>query len=118
MITELSLHTGGQHHVFMFVDVKDRTREIHSGSAVYAEVFLEEVPSELRDTTILCSEDVCEELYPQVGNWQIHWHQYMPGQWFSKTYPEFESVWNCEMIVHYTGNCFHLLDQVMGSRDG
>jgi hypothetical protein len=112
MITELSLQTGGEYQVFLFVNVKDQSEKIHADPQAYERVLNRAVPPELRSITILWSEDICQDMYPEVGDWKVHWHQYMPVQWFSKLHPEFEFIWNWEMDVRYTGNYYNLLNRI------
>ena len=47
-----------------------------------------------------------------IGDWQVYWHQFMPLQWFSKSFPEFDFVWNWETDARYTGNHYHFLEQM------
>jgi hypothetical protein len=112
MVTELSLQTGGEYEVFLLVNVKDRSQPIFSNTSAYRKTLERIVPKELREIAILWSEEICEKLYPDVGDWQVYWQQFMPVQWFSEMHPHFDYVWNWEMDVRYTGNHYHLLSQV------
>ncbi|TKA72756.1 hypothetical protein B0A49_04595, partial [Cryomyces minteri] len=67
---------------------------------------------EFRDISILWNEKLCTEWYPGIGDWQVYWHQFMPLQWFSKTHPEFDYVWNWETDARYVGNHYHFLEQI------
>jgi hypothetical protein len=112
MIMELSLQTGGEYQVFLMVNIKDRSEPIFSDPKAYKRMLRRVVPRELRDITILWSEEICEKLYPDVGDWQVYWQQWMPVQWFSRNNPQFDYVWNWEMDVRYIGNHYHLLTQI------
>lgn len=112
MITELALQTGGEYQVFLMVNVKDRSKPIFSDRREYRKALQKIVPKELQDIAILWSEEICERLYPDVGDWQVYWQQFMPVQWFSESHPEFDYVWNWEMDVRYIGNHYHFLSQV------
>ncbi|KAK3080822.1 hypothetical protein LTS18_012819 [Coniosporium uncinatum] len=112
IITELSLRSGGEYQVFLFVNVKDRSEKIFDDPEVYESVLRKAVPQELRSIAILWNEDTMKAWYPDVGDWQVYWNQFMCVQWFSKTHPEFDFVWNWEMDVRYTGNHFHLLSKL------
>lgn len=112
MITELSLLSGGEYQVFLFLNVKDKNADIFSNQTLRDEVLRANVPRELHNITILWTERVCEEWYPKVGDWQVYWHQFMPLQWFSKTHPEFDFVWNWEIDARYTGNHYQFLQSV------
>jgi Protein of unknown function (DUF3405) len=112
MITELALHTGGEYEVFLLVNVKDRSQPIFSDAKAYRALLEKVVPKELQEIAILWSEEICERLYPDVGDWQVYWQQFMPVQWFSQTHPHFDFVWNWEMDVRYTGNHYHFMSQI------
>lgn len=75
---------------------------------------LNTVPRELRSITILYNEKLLEELYPHVGHYDGFWHPFMPIQWFSLKYPEFDHVWNWYPDVRYTGNYYELLAGISG----
>jgi hypothetical protein len=112
MIMELSLQSGGEFQVFLMVNIKDRSEPIFSDPKAYKRMLRRVVPRELRDITILWSEEICEKLYPDVGDWQVYWQQWMPVQWFSRNNPQFDYVWNWEMDVRYIGNHYHFLSQI------
>lgn len=112
MITELSLRSGGEYQVFLFVNIKDRSKPIYTSEAAYKEMLEEHVPQELRSIAILWNEDMCKWMYPFITDWQVYWHQFMPVQWFSETHPQFDYIWNWEIDVRYIGNTYHLLTQV------
>lgn len=109
LVTELSLLSGGEYSVFLFINVKDRSLNLTDASVQHD--FIESnVPAEFRDITVLWNEGFVEEMYPNVGDWQVYWHQFMPLQWFSKTHPEFEYIWNWETDARFTGNHYQFLE--------
>ncbi|KAK5156110.1 hypothetical protein LTR04_005662 [Oleoguttula sp. CCFEE 6159] len=112
LITELSLLSGGEYQVFLFVNVKDYNAPIFDNDQVYRDVLKSAVPQEFRDISVLWNEKLCTEWYPVIGDWQVYWHQFMPLQWFSKNHPEFDYVWNWEMDARYIGNHYHFLEQI------
>ena len=112
LVTELSLLSGGEYQLYLLVNVKEREADIYNNPQVYQDVLKRVVPRELRDIAVLWTERVCEEWYPKVGDWQVYWMQFMPLQWFSKTHPEFDYVWNWETDARYTGNAYHFLEQI------
>ncbi|KAF1991239.1 hypothetical protein K402DRAFT_400700 [Aulographum hederae CBS 113979] len=112
MISELSLRTGGEYQVFLFVNVKDRSKNIHGNKEEYQAMLRKAVPKELRSIAILWNEDLLAAWYPEVGDWQVYWNQFMPLQWFSLTHPEFDFVWNWEMDARYTSNHYHFLSKI------
>ncbi|KAF1812152.1 hypothetical protein P152DRAFT_26783 [Eremomyces bilateralis CBS 781.70] len=112
MIMELSLHSGGEFQVFMFINVKDRGANILHDRAEYSRILRKSIPKEFRSISILWNEEICEKWYPEVGDWQVYWQQFMPLQWFSRTHPEFEFIWNWEVDARYTTNHYHFLQKI------
>lgn len=90
LVTETSLLSGGEYQVFLFVNIKQRNANIYEDESVYKDLLKRTVPKELRDIAILWTEQVLEEWYPDVGDWQVYWMQFMPLQWFSRLYGEFD----------------------------
>ncbi|KAK4996247.1 hypothetical protein LTR66_004104 [Elasticomyces elasticus] len=112
LVTELSLLSGGEYQVYLFVNVKEHDANMLEQPEVYNDILKQSVPRELRDIAVLWNERICEQWYPDVGDWQVYWNQFMPVQWFSKMHPEFDFIWNWETDTRYTGNHYHLLGQV------
>ncbi|TKX26805.1 hypothetical protein C1H76_0959 [Elsinoe australis] len=112
LVTELSLLSGGEYQVYLFVNVKEHDADIYNNPQKYQDVLRRVVPKELRDISLLWTETVVEEWYPKVGSWEVYWQQFMPLQWFSKTHPEFDYVWNWETDARYTGNHYHFLEKM------
>ncbi|KAK5945912.1 hypothetical protein PMZ80_000051 [Knufia obscura] len=112
LVTETSLLTGGEYQVFLFVNIKQREANIYEDETVYKDLLKRTVPKELRDIAILWTEQVLEDWYPHVGDWQVYWMQFMPLQWFSKQHPEFDYIWNWETDARYIGNHYHFLEQI------
>ena len=112
LVSELALQSGGEYSVFLFVNVKDMSRPIWTSDVAYNEALNQYVPAEFHDMAILWSEQVCQEWYPKVGEWSVYWEQFMPVQWFSRTHPEFDYVWNWEMDARYIGQHYHFLETI------
>ena len=112
LVSELALQSGGEYHVFLFVNVKENDIPIFRDAEIYQETLDKYVPAELHDIAILWTEQVCQEWYPKIGEWDVYWEQFMPLQWFSKTHPEFEYVWNWEMDARLIGNHYHFLESM------
>ncbi|KAB8360862.1 hypothetical protein FH972_024596 [Carpinus fangiana] len=112
LIAEASLLSGGEYHVFLFVNVKNMDRAIFTDDAAYEKAMNDFVPEEFRSIAVLWNEQVCQEWYPKVGEWAVYWQQFMPLQWFSKTHPEFEYIWNWEMDARLIGQHYHFMEQV------
>jgi hypothetical protein len=112
MIAELSLHSGAEYTVYLYVHVKDASLPIFTNVTLYDEILRANVPEEFCDIAILWSESVFPTWYPDVGDWQVYWHQFMCLQQFSLSHPEFEYVWNWETDARYLGHHYHLFEQV------
>lgn len=112
MVSELSLQSGGEYQVFLYVHVKDRNLAIFDDADLYNKILKENVPEELRDIAILWSESIFPKWYPKVMDWQVYWQQFMCLQWFSLTHPEFDYVWNWETDARYTGHHYHFFEKI------
>lgn len=112
MISELSLHSGGEYEVFLLVHVKDSSMPIFSNATLYDEVLTKNVPQELRSIALLWNEAIFPKWYPKIGDWQVYWHQFMCVQWFSLMHPQFDYVWNFETDARYTGHHYHFFEAV------
>lgn len=112
LVTELSLQSGGEYSVFLFVNIKEMDTPIFSDNAAYEQALRNHVPAEFRDMAILWTEEVCHEWYPKVGEWSVYWEQFMPLQWFSRTHPEFDYIWNWEMDARYIGQHYHFTESI------
>ncbi|KAL1586566.1 hypothetical protein WHR41_05365 [Cladosporium halotolerans] len=108
LITELSLLSGGEYQVFLFVNIKDNNANLFDEKV--RRDLLASVPRELQDISILWNEGIMQYWYPDVTDWQVYWHQFMPLQWFMETHPEFDYVWNWETDARYTGNHYQFLE--------
>lgn len=111
MVSELSLQSGGEYQVFLYVHVKDRDLPIFEDQATYDRILEENVPEELRDIAILWSESIFPSWYPKVMDWQVYWQQFMCLQFFSLTHPEFDYIWNWETDARYTGHHYHFFEK-------
>ncbi|KAF2801594.1 uncharacterized protein BDZ99DRAFT_512874 [Mytilinidion resinicola] len=112
MVSELSLQSGGEYQVFLYVHIKDKKKPIFTDSEVYEEVLKANVPHELRDMALLWSEAAFPKWYPLVTDWQVYWHQYMCVQFFSQKHPEFDYVWNWETDARYIGQHYHFFEKI------
>ncbi|KAH9882342.1 hypothetical protein J1614_000578 [Plenodomus biglobosus] len=112
MISELSLQSGGEYQVYLYVHVKDRNAPIFDSQDEYDRILKENVPEELQDIAILWSESIFPNWYPKVHDWQVYWHQFMCLQWFSLNHPEFDYVWNWETDARYTGHHYHFFEKI------
>ncbi|KAJ4293318.1 hypothetical protein N0V90_008600 [Kalmusia sp. IMI 367209] len=111
-ISELSLRSGAEYSVYLLVHVKDASLDIFANETLYNATLNQNVPYELRSIALLWSERIFPEWYPDVGDWQVYWQQFMCLQWFSLTHPGFDYVWNWEMDARYTGHHYHFLSAI------
>jgi hypothetical protein len=109
LITELSLLSGGEYQVFLFVNIKDNHANLFD-EKIRNDLLKQWVPEEFQDISILWNEGIMESWYPEVTDWQVYWHQFMPLQWFMETHPEFDYVWNWETDARFTGNHYQFLE--------
>lgn len=119
LIAELALQSGGEYQVFLLVNVKDRVAHplLHKDPNVYQSIMNQVVPEEFRSMAVLWSEDLFPPWYPRVGEYDVYWQQFMILQWFSKTHPEFEYIWNWEMDARYIGHHYHFLESIVRFAD-
>lgn len=110
LVSELNLHSGGEYQVFLLVNIKDDKAPIYTDESLYREYLEKAVPAEFRDMAILWTEAICQEWYPNIGEWSVYWQQFMPLQWFSKTHPEFDYIWNWEMDARLIGHHYHFFE--------
>ena len=113
MISELSLHSGGEYSVYLMVEIKDRDRHILTspGSGAYQKALDDIIPREFHNMTILFNQDLLNAWYPEIdprGGQAVHMNQ--PLQLFSIMNPDFTFVWQLELDVRYTGNWFDFLE--------
>lgn len=110
MISELSLHTGGEYSVILMVEIKDKKRDIFGKHAEYRKALNDYVPHEFHNLTVLFNQDLLNKWYPKVDQSQgqrIHMNK--PLQLFSVMHPEFEHVWQLELDIRFTGHWYNLL---------
>lgn len=114
MVTELSLHTGGEYAVYLLVEVADQSREIHKSESAYQQALTEYIPKEFRAMTFLFNQQLLEAWYPKIdadGGQSLHSNQ--PVQLFSLFNPQFSHVWDVAIETRYTGNWYSFLSHSM-----
>ncbi|KAI0015644.1 hypothetical protein F4780DRAFT_762915 [Xylariomycetidae sp. FL0641] len=114
LITELSLRTGGQYQVFLFVHVKDTSYAIWDDEPTYQYVLEQNVPQEFRDIAILWNDEATQSMYPKLDPQRatVHTSQWLSVQKFIQEFPEFEYVWNWEMDARVTGHHYDFLEKL------
>ena len=114
MITELSLHAGGEYSVYLMVEVTDPALHVEESEDIYRQVLKDHVPEEFRDIAILYDTRLLELWYDQVGYYggdAAHSNQVV--QVFSLQNPQFSHVWDVSIDARYTGNWYRLLSGSM-----
>ena len=114
MITELTLHTGGEYAVYLLVEITDPDRQIHTAEAVYKKALWDFVPSEFQGIALLYNTKVLEAWYPKVGyagGSTLHSNQAL--QIFSQLNPQFSHIWGMDFGVRYTGNWYGFFSNAM-----
>ncbi|KAI4108811.1 MAG: hypothetical protein L6R37_000809 [Teloschistes peruensis] len=116
MVSELSLHSGGEYEVFLVVQIIDLERKIFSDPKAYQEALNLYVPREFHNISILFNVPLLEAWYPKAGkhdpnnSQQVHMTQ--PLQLFSLLRPEFDLYWQLELDVRYTGHHYHHMEAI------
>lgn len=113
MVSELSLHSGGEYSVYLVVEIKDEDRPILTSPDLeaYQKALDDIVPHEFHNMTILFNQDLLNAWYPEIdqaGGQALHMSQ--PMQLFSIMNPDFAFVWQFELDVRYTGNWYNFLE--------
>ena len=111
LITDLSLHTGGEYAVYLVVEVKNPSRPIHNSSSAYQTALHDLVPREFQNITLLFNQDILDAWYPDIPAGGQVFHMNQPTQLFSLFNPQFTHVWDIELDVRYTSNWYALLSR-------
>ncbi|XXH03398.1 glutamate-5-semialdehyde dehydrogenase [Hypoxylon texense] len=114
LITELSLRTGGQYQVFLFVHVKDTAYAIWDDEATYQYVLDKNVPPEFRDIAVLWNDEATQTMYPKIDPKKatVHVSQWLSVQKFAQEFPEFEYIWNWEIDARVTGHNYDFVEKL------
>lgn len=115
LVTELSLRTGGQYQVFLFVQVKDESTNIWRDQEAYQQVLRKAVPAEFVDMTILWDDEATQSTYTKLKGDQatVHFAQWLSVQKFAQEYTEFDYVWNWELDSRVTGHHYEFLEKLV-----
>ncbi|KAJ9193925.1 hypothetical protein DTO164E3_7564 [Paecilomyces variotii] len=113
MITELSLHSGGEYEVFLLVHVKDDTIQINK-KEVYDQVVRETIPEEFWGIAKLWNIETVRAPYPYLNPAvvNVHQSQWLPVLWFMNENPQFDYFWNWEIDTRYTGHLYEFAEKV------
>ncbi|KAI2625097.1 hypothetical protein GGR54DRAFT_551109 [Hypoxylon sp. NC1633] len=114
LITELSLRTGGQYQVFLFVHVKDTAYAIWDDESTYQFVLDRNVPREFRDIAILWNDEATQTMYPKIDPKKatVHVSQWLSVQKFAQEFPEYDYFWNWEIDARVTGHNYDFVEKL------
>ncbi|KAI1760439.1 hypothetical protein GGR53DRAFT_509745 [Hypoxylon sp. FL1150] len=114
LITELSLRTGGQYQVFLFVHVKDTAYAIWDDEGTYQYVLDKNVPPEFRDIAVLWNDEATQTMYPKIDPKKatVHVSQWLSVQKFAQEFPEFDYIWNWEIDARVTGHHYDFVEKL------
>lgn len=115
LVTELTLRTGGQYQVFLYVQVKDNGLDIWRNNDIYDWVLHSAVPPEFVDMTILWNDEATMSTYPKLGakTASVHVAQWLSVQKFAQEFTEFDYVWNWELDSRVTGHHYEFLEKMV-----
>ncbi|RAK98460.1 DUF3405 domain-containing protein [Aspergillus ibericus CBS 121593] len=113
MVTELSLQSGREYQVILFLHVKDPSVAIHEPD-VYRQVVETSVPQEFWDMTVLWKEPAVAVRYPNLDRsiTDVHHSQWLSVQAFALEHPEFHFIWNWELDTRFTGHHYEFVDRI------
>lgn len=116
LITELSLRTGGQYQVFLFVHVKDTAYAIWDDEETYQYVLQRSVPPEFRDIAVLWNDEATQTMYPKIDPKRatVHVSQWLSVQKFAQEFPEYDYIWNWEIDARVTGHNYDFVEKLAG----
>lgn len=114
LVSELTLQSGGQYHIFLFVHVKDSSYAIWDDDETYQWVLHQSVPPEFVNMTILWNDEAVESTYKKLtrpDHTNVHVAQWLSVQKFAEEFPEFDYIWNWELDSRVTGHHYEFLEK-------
>ncbi|KAK5135837.1 hypothetical protein LTR08_004485 [Meristemomyces frigidus] len=112
LVVELALFSAGKYELFILLHVRDASDALPKLNENLEDVKLRFVPPAFVNMTELWTYADVEAAYPEVGEYDVYYHTFMPVQLFVARHPEFDFVWNWEMDVRYTGHYGELFSAV------
>lgn len=110
LIMELSLRSGGEYQVFLFIQVKEDL-DIWASDENYRKMVEKSAPKEFWSITVLWNDAAVKKLYPKMPDqaMNVHTAQWLSVQMFMQEHREFDHVWNWEMDARVTGHHYDML---------
>lgn len=120
IVNELAIQSSGEYTIHFLIHVKDDNMQIWADEETYQRVLDDSLPSEFRGMGTLWSErqmgliygGVHESFYRDLPVHGAYRSTYMPVQYFAHMHPEYDFLWHWEMDIRYTGNFYHLFNQI------
>ena len=113
VIMELSLHTGGEYEVFIFIEVSDDAQPIFNNQGVRHKIIERSVPREFQGITHLFNRRLLKHWYPNVHDDVVKPpYTYAPLQLLSLARPDIEFFWLMDVDARYTGHHYNHLETV------
>ncbi|KPI36767.1 uncharacterized protein AB675_11884 [Cyphellophora attinorum] len=121
IISELTLHSGGEYTVLFLIHVKNSDTAIFSDDETYERVLRESLPEEFRGMGVLWNERQMELMYGGLEETRmrdllvhgVYRSTFMPMQYLAYTHPEFDYFWHWEMDIRTTNHWYHLFTSVV-----
>jgi hypothetical protein len=119
LITELSLHSGGEYTIHFLIHVKDDNLQIWADDNTYGRVLNESLPEEFHGMGTLWSERQMQLIYggleeSNYRNLKVHGvyrSTFQPVTYFALQHPEYSFFWQLEMDARYTGHWYELMSK-------
>ena len=109
IITEAALAKNADYAVFILVDVKDLSLNIHTSPSNYTAELERAVPEEFRDIAVLFDESLQRSWYPLAKEFVPLLQIMQPFQLFAHFFPEFDHYWQIEMDTRFVGHTGDML---------
>lgn len=110
-VAELSLRTGGEYQVILFVQVRESSYNI-TDETTYRAILEEQIPREFHNMTVLWNDAAVHSLYPRLdpgSSATVHTAQWLSVQKFIQDSRHFSFVWNWEMDSRLIGHNYDTL---------
>lgn len=113
LITELSLRSGGQFQVFLFVHIRENDQDLKNEEE-YLKAIEDHVPTEFKSIALLWNEPAVDLQYTNLTDKarKVHNGQFLSVQMFMQEYREFDFVWNWEMDSRVVGHHYDVLTKL------
>ncbi|KAK1833387.1 hypothetical protein QBC39DRAFT_254628 [Podospora conica] len=116
LITETSLHSGGEYQVILLVDMRESPENIFASKDAYEKgLHAAGIPAEFRSIAVLWDEHLLKSWYRDIDEHRTMWQVYQPMQLLALHYPEFDHFWQLELDMRFTGHAGRYLSALAAS---